>query len=87
VEAKSELFEVVAALHPTGGLARRLHRRQQQRNENADDRNDHQQLDQSEGRSPGPRKCTVHAFFSSLSWSVFVAERISIRRNGMNSVP
>ena len=46
--SQGELFEVVAALHPPCGLARRLHRRQQQRDQYADDRNHHQQLDQCE---------------------------------------
>ena len=35
--AQGELFEVVLALHPSGGLPRRLHRRQQQRDQDADD--------------------------------------------------
>ena len=44
--AQGKLPEVVFALHQPGSLAGRLHRRQQQRNQNPDDRNDHQQLDQ-----------------------------------------
>ena len=45
--AQGQLFEVVVALHSSGGLTRRLHRRQQQRNQDADDRNHHKQLDKS----------------------------------------
>jgi hypothetical protein len=33
-------------MHPTCGFPRRLNGRQQQRNKNADDGNDHEQLDQ-----------------------------------------
>jgi hypothetical protein len=46
--AQGELLEVVLALDPARGLACRLHRRKQQRDENADDHDDHQKLDQGE---------------------------------------
>ena len=41
-----ELLEVVLALRLPRGLAGRLHRRQQQRDQDADDRNHHQQFHQ-----------------------------------------
>jgi hypothetical protein len=44
----AELFHVVDATAPPGGLARGLHGRQQQRNQDADDRDHDQQLDESE---------------------------------------
>jgi hypothetical protein len=39
MHCQSNLLEVVGALHPTRGLASRLDSRQQQRDEDADDRN------------------------------------------------
>ena len=45
-----DLMQVVQALRPSSRLAGRLHRRQQQRDEDADDRNHHQTLHQ--GKSP-----------------------------------
>jgi hypothetical protein len=42
------MLEVVLAAHPIGCLANLLHRRQHHANEDADDRNHHQQLDQGE---------------------------------------
>ena len=47
---QADLLEVVLALQLSGGLARRLHRRQQQRDQNADDGDHHQEFDQ---REPG----------------------------------
>ena len=46
LDRDAELDEVVDALDAAGGLACRLHRRQQQGNENGDDRDHDQQLDQ-----------------------------------------
>jgi hypothetical protein len=43
------LLEVVAATHSPRCLARRLDSRQKKSNEYADDRDDHQQLDEREG--------------------------------------
>jgi hypothetical protein len=43
---QANLFHVVAALRATSGFAGSLNRWQQQRHENAYDRNNHQQLDQ-----------------------------------------
>ena len=40
VQPEPHLLEIVAALHPARGLASRLHRGQQQRDQNPDDRND-----------------------------------------------
>ena len=45
--AQGELLEVVLALRDPRRLAGRLHRRQQQRDQDADDRDDHQKLDQA----------------------------------------
>ena len=46
-----DLPEMVFALGATGRLARRLNCRKQQRHENADDRDDNQQLDQRKSLS------------------------------------
>ena len=43
---QGELLDVVGALGHPRRLAGRLHRRQQQRNQDADDRNDDQKLDE-----------------------------------------
>jgi hypothetical protein len=43
-----QLFEVVLATHPRGGLADLLNRRQQQANENRDDCDHHEEFDQRE---------------------------------------
>ena len=48
---QSQLLEIIAALHPSRRLAGRLHRRQQQRNQNPDDRDDHQEFHQR--KTPG----------------------------------
>ena len=42
--AQGDLLEVVPALRLPGGLPRRLHRRQQQRDQDADDRDHHQKF-------------------------------------------
>jgi hypothetical protein len=42
----ADLVEVVLALHAPSGFAGRLHRRQHERHENADDCDDHQQFDE-----------------------------------------
>ncbi len=46
VQGQAELLEVVRALRPPRGLAGRLDRGQQQRDENGDDCDDDEQLDQ-----------------------------------------
>ena len=43
---QADLLEIVAALRSAGRFARRLHRGQKQRDQNADDRDHHQQFDQ-----------------------------------------
>ena len=48
VQSETDLLEVVRALGATGGLAGRLHRRKQERDEHGNDGDDHQQLDQRE---------------------------------------
>ena len=49
VQGRGDLLQVVAASHAAGGLARCLHRRQQQRGERGDDEHDHQQFDERKG--------------------------------------
>jgi len=51
VHGQGDLLEVVDALGAPGGLARRLHCRQQQGDQHGDDRDDDQQLDQRETAS------------------------------------
>jgi len=46
--AESELLEVILALGPPGGLACRLHGREQEADEDADDRDHHQEFDERE---------------------------------------
>ena len=48
VQSETDLLEVVRALCTTGGLAPRLHGREQERDEHGNDGDDHQQLDQRE---------------------------------------
>ena len=48
VDRDALLLQVVDALRAAGRFARGLHRRQQQRHQNADDGDHHQQLDQGE---------------------------------------
>ena len=57
-QRQSQLLEIVAALRPPGGLPSGLNGRQQQRDQNADDGDDHQQLDQGKTAS-GPRRAAV----------------------------
>ena len=45
---QGQLFEVVRALHAAGGLTGRLHRREQERDQNGDDRDDNKELDECE---------------------------------------
>ena len=65
---QAKLFEIVLALGPPRRLAR-LNRRQQQRDQNADDRDDHQQLNQGEAASrvlkKGSRSERRNAFLDS----------------------
>ena len=48
VQRQTDLLQVVAALHPPRRFAHRLHRRQQQCDQDADDRDDNEQFDQRE---------------------------------------
>jgi hypothetical protein len=48
VQREPNLFEVVRTLHPPGRLARGLHGREQQRHENANNRDDDQELHERE---------------------------------------
>jgi hypothetical protein len=52
VHRDAHLFQIVATLHSPRRLAGRLHRWQEQRDQNADNGNDDQQLNQRE-RPPG----------------------------------
>src|SRR5262249_39351234 len=57
VEGETDLPHVVGALDAASGVADLLDRWKQQSDEDADDRNDHQQLDEREAR---PKPCTFH---------------------------
>ena len=48
VQRQPDLLQVIGTLHPPRGVARRLHRGQEQRDQGPDDRQDRQQLDQGE---------------------------------------
>jgi hypothetical protein len=54
VEGKSQLLEIVCALHPAGCFASRLNCRQQQTNQDSNDGNHHQQLDERKAASYFP---------------------------------
>ena len=51
LHGQSQLFEIVLATQPSRRLARRLHRGKQERNQDADDRNDGQEFHQRKGTS------------------------------------
>ena len=51
VHRQRHLLQIVEALHPPGRFAGRLHRRQEQCHQHADDGNDHQQLHQREAEA------------------------------------
>lgn len=50
VQPEAELLEIVLALRPPGRLAGLLDRREEQSDEHADDRDDHEQFDQGKTR-------------------------------------
>ena len=52
---EGDLPNLVAALRATSGCPRRLHCRQQQAHQRADDGNHHQQFDQRESRTTWPQ--------------------------------
>ena len=56
---EGKLLEIVGALHLSGRLPRRLHRRQQQRDQDADDRYYYKQLNQGK---------TLWQFLNCSSW-------------------
>jgi hypothetical protein len=49
---QAKLLEIVHALGAAGGLAGRLHGRQQQSNQDADNCNDHEKLDERKAGIP-----------------------------------
>jgi hypothetical protein len=51
VEAQADLLKIVGALHAPRRLARHLHRRQQERDQDADDRNHDQKFNEGKPRS------------------------------------
>ena len=53
VRGQGDLLEIVRALHPPRRLAGRLHGGQQQCDQDADDGDDHEQLDEREGSTTG----------------------------------
>jgi len=55
--SQADLPEVIGALRPPGGFAHRLHGRQQQRDQHADDGDHHQQFDQGESTAAASRPC------------------------------
>ena len=57
---QADLLEIVRALGTSGGLAGRLHGRQQQRDQHGDDGDHHQQLDQGECGPNGATKRLGH---------------------------
>jgi hypothetical protein len=50
LQPEAELLEIVAALRPPRGFAGGLHRRQEQRHQEGDDRDHHEHLDEREAR-------------------------------------
>ena len=65
-ERRADLHEVVLALHASGLLARRLDGRQQERDQDPDDRQDHEDLDEREGRPACWKYETAHRSPPSL---------------------
>ena len=53
VQGEADLLEVIDALRSAGGLAGGLHGRQEQRDEHANDCDDHEQLDERKSASFG----------------------------------
>src|SRR5262245_51510977 len=48
LKTEADLLELIPALRAAGGLTRRLHRRQQERDQDANDGNDKEQLNKGE---------------------------------------
>src|SRR5262249_10529180 len=68
VIGEADLFQVVGALHASGGLADLLDRGQEQADQNGDDCNDHPQLDESECASC-PSPVASHDYVSTRIWT------------------
>jgi hypothetical protein len=60
VQRNPHLLEVVLALCPPRRFTRLLHGRQQQSDQDRDDRNDHQQFDQSKAAPRQQSTCIAH---------------------------
>ena len=92
--AQRKLLHVVGALRHSRRFPRRLHRRQQQGDQNADDRNDHQELDKRKAASCGPdhtvpfllKSATVHGV-NGLSVRKETRDRNNDRYFGSRSTP
>jgi hypothetical protein len=67
VHRQSDLLEMVAALGAAGRLPRLLHRRQQQRDEDADDGDHDQQFDQGKSAMSIMRFRSCHGAHLSIS--------------------
>src|SRR5205809_133416 len=68
VNGDADLLEVVRAGHAVGGFPHLLHGGEQQSYEDANDRNDHQQLDQRKARATCTtrRSCATHGVRTPL---------------------
>jgi hypothetical protein len=73
LQPQRDLFEVVSALRSSGGLTRRLDGRQQQRNQNSNNCDNHQQFHQGEGAfalsSCGRQDRSHHATLFPIKWA------------------
>jgi hypothetical protein len=89
VQRQAELLDIVRALDPPRCFPCRLHGRQQQRNQDANDRNHHQQLDERETapNPPGhrrPRNGRTHRVGSKRKRNGNCSMMITLRRRGRN---
>ncbi len=66
MNAETHLFDVVDTLGAAGGLASGLDRRQQQADQHADDRDDHQQLNEREASHSTRSSVSLHRW--NLPW-------------------
>jgi hypothetical protein len=65
MQRHADLLQIVDTARPPGRLARRLDGGQKKRNENSDDRNDHQQLDEGETAGAVPGTMNPHPITSN----------------------
>src|SRR5262249_15406634 len=66
-DGEADLLEVVDAMRAACGLARRLHGRQQQGDQDGDDRDDDEELDQGETATTG----TIHGRLTPVrTWEI-----------------